>query len=99
MTKGFKREGYQVESVLDGQQALPLILSGNFDLIVLDLGLPGLDGRLILKEIRAQGLQTPIIVVTALSIEHEEQLSLGANDYISKPFRFSKLLSIVRSYL
>ncbi|NEQ53623.1 MAG: response regulator transcription factor [Leptolyngbya sp. SIO3F4] len=99
MTKGLERAGYQVQAVQDGKQALPLALSGEFDLILLDLGLPSLNGQSVLKKIRGQQLETPVIVVTALNVEPDQILALGANDYISKPFRFSELLATIRSYI
>ena len=101
MTKGLKKAGYQIQASLNGAQALPLALSGDFDLILLDLGLPGLSGRDVLREIRAQEVQTPVIVITALDDdkEREQALSLGANEFTIKPFRFSNLLTAVRSYI
>ncbi|ESA35699.1 hypothetical protein N836_10560 [Leptolyngbya sp. Heron Island J] len=101
VSKGLKKAGYQTQIVLDGEQALPLALSGKFDLILLDLGLSGMDGREVLKEIRAQAVQIPVIVVTALDNDEvrEDVLSLGAQAFIAKPFRFNSLLTCVRSHL
>ncbi len=101
LSKGLRRAGYQIQVAADGAQALSLVTSGEFDLILLDLGLPGLDGKSVLSATRSQGIQTPVIVVTARAgdDEREQSLSLGANDYITKPFRFSDLLNCVRSYL
>ena len=101
VSKGLKKAGYQTQIASDGNQALPLALSGNFNLILLDLGLPGMDGREVLKEIRAQTAQLPVIVVTAFSHDdiREEVLSLGAQAFITKPFRFSGLLACVRDHV
>ena len=101
VSKGLKKAGYQTQITSDGNQALPLAISGNFDLILLDLGLPGIDGREVLKEIRAQAVQPPVIVVTAFSHDEirDEVLSLGAQEFIAKPFRFSSLLACVRSHI
>lgn len=99
MSKGLKRAGYQVQAVQDGQQALALALSREFDLILLDLGLPSLNGQSLLKEIRGQQLETPVIVVSAQNVEPSQLMSLGANDYIAKPFRFSDLLAAIRSLI
>ena len=101
VAKGLKRAGYQTKAVGDGQEALFLATSEKFDLILLDLGLPGLDGASVLSATRSQGVQTPVIVVTALSgdDEREQALSLGANDYITKPFSFRTLLNSVQNYI
>lgn len=101
LSKGLRRAGYQIEVAVDGIQALALVTSGEFDLILLDLGLPGLDGTSVLSAARSQGIQTPVIVVTARAgdDERERSLSLGANDYMAKPFRFGDLLNCVRSHL
>ncbi|MDV3349217.1 response regulator [Leptothoe sp. LEGE 181152] len=100
VSKGLKKAGYQTQIASDGNQALPSALSGKFDLILLDLGLPEINGREVLKEIRAQAVQIPVIVVTALDNDEvrEEILSLGAQAFIAKPFRFNSLLTCVRSH-
>ena len=101
LSKGLKKAGHQTQAVLDGKQALPLALSGNFDLILLDLGLPGLSGMSVLREVRGQALPTPVIVVTALDndAERRQALSLGANGFIAKPFRFKSILDAVSTHL
>ncbi|ESA35688.1 response regulator with -like receiver domain protein and winged-helix dna-binding domain protein [Leptolyngbya sp. Heron Island J] len=101
LSKGLRRAGYQIQVAADGIQAMSLVASGEIDLVLLDLGLPVLDGTSVLSATRAQGIQIPVIVVTARAgdDEREKSLALGANDYISKPFRFSELLSCVRSYV
>ncbi|MFG6101021.1 DNA-binding response regulator [Leptolyngbyaceae cyanobacterium CCMR0082] len=101
LTKGFRRAGYEIYTAQSGVQALSLATSNNFDLILLDLGLPDLDGLSVLSATRSQGVQTPIIVITARDSDNDRQqsLSLGASDYITKPFRFSELLRYVRAHL
>ncbi|EKU99692.1 response regulator with CheY-like receiver domain and winged-helix DNA-binding domain [Leptolyngbya sp. PCC 7375] len=101
VSKGLEKAGYQTQVASDGNQVLPLALSGKFDLILLDLGLSGMDGREVLKEIRTQAVQIPVIVVTALDNDEvrEDVLSLGAQAFIAKPFRFNSLLTCVRAHL
>lgn len=101
MSKGLRKAGYRTQVANDGHSATEMALSGKFDLILLDIGLPKVDGWAILIEMRAQSSQTPVIVVTALDgiVERCQSLNLGAVDYITKPFRFSKLLTTVRCHL
>lgn len=99
LSKGLQQMGHQTLAVANGERALPLALSEMFDLVLLDLTLPGLDSVSILSAIRARRLRVPVIVVTALSSEEERSraLLLGANEYIAKPFRFESLLSYIHS--
>ncbi len=101
LSKGLQQTGHQALAVTNGERALPLALSKMFDLVLLDLILPESEGVSILSEIRAQSIQVPIIVVTALSSEEQrsQALFLGANEYITKPFRFEHLLSYIRAYV
>ncbi len=101
LSKGLQQTGHQTLAVTNGERALPLALSKMFDLVLLDLILPEPQGVLILSEIRAQSIQVPIIVVTALFSEEQrsQALFLGANEYITKPFRFEHLLSYIHAYV
>ncbi|NET32942.1 MAG: response regulator transcription factor [Cyanothece sp. SIO1E1] len=101
VNKGLQRAGYHTQIATDGQTALAMALSEPFDLVLLDLGLPVIDGWSVLAKIRTQSNQPPIIIVTALDgiEERHQSLSLGAADYITKPFRFSQLLASVRRHL
>jgi two-component system copper resistance phosphate regulon response regulator CusR len=101
LAKGLQKAGYQTQIATDGEQALALALTGQFSLILLDLGLPRLDGWTVLSQIRSQSFDPPVIIVTALDglNERQKSLSLGANDYITKPFRFSTLLARIQCYL
>jgi DNA-binding response OmpR family regulator len=101
LSKGLRQMGHQALAVTNGERALPLALSEMFDLVLLDLTLPELDGVSILRAIRDQRLQVPVIVVTALFSEEDRSraLFLGANEYITKPFRFEHLLGYIHSYV
>jgi DNA-binding response OmpR family regulator len=102
LVKGFQKHGFATAVAEDGQQALDMVESGNFELLLLDLGLPIKDGWAVLQEIRhKQSHLLPIIVVTAQDDERNRKaaLALGASDYITKPFRFGDLLASVRSQL
>jgi two-component system, OmpR family, copper resistance phosphate regulon response regulator CusR len=99
--KGLRRQGYTTTIAEDGQQALLLAQNSEFDLMLLDLGLPLVDGWTILKELRRQGETLPIIIVTARKDDRERAIAFqnGANDYITKPFRFSDLLERIQIHL
>lgn len=96
-----EREGYSVAEVHDGQRALELAGSGDFDLMILDLMLPGLAGEDICKQLRRQGSQLPIIMLTAKGAEAERilGLGLGADDYVVKPFSPGELVARVQAVL
>lgn len=101
LSRGLQQVGHQTLAITNGERALPLALSEMFDLVLLDLALPELDGVSVLKAIRAQRLQVPVIVVTALFNEENRSRALfwGANEYITKPFSFEHLLSYIRYYV
>lgn len=96
--KGLRAEGYATHVVPDGVDALQLALTGEFDLILLDVGLPGIDGFEVLRRVRAKGLTTPIIMLTARTSTADTVAGLegGANDYVGKPFTFDELLARIR---
>ncbi|QBX56663.1 response regulator transcription factor [Nocardioides seonyuensis] len=98
VAKGLKAEGHQPTVVGDGQAGLDEALSGRYDLMVLDIGLPGLDGFEVLDLLRAQGSRMPVIVLTARDSVGDTVSALdgGADDYMAKPFRFAELLARVR---
>jgi two-component system OmpR family response regulator/two-component system copper resistance phosphate regulon response regulator CusR len=93
--KGFAEAGHGADWVKDGQVGLEHALSQQFDAIVLDLLLPGRPGLDLLRQLRARGIQTPVIVLTALGSVNErvEGLHAGADDYVVKPFAFAELLA------
>ena len=101
MQKGLQRAGFATEATHDGETALEMARTRSFDLILLDLGLPRKDGQTILKELRAQGLKLPVIILTARSIDDPDVvpiLSL-ANQFMKKPFRMSDLVKTIRQIL
>ena len=91
--------GYTVETVSDGKDAWFLGDTEDFDLIVLDLGLPGMDGMSLLKRWRANGRHMPVLVLTARGswAERVEGIDAGADDYLPKPFRMEELIARARA--
>ncbi|MDO5662719.1 MAG: response regulator transcription factor [Brachybacterium sp.] len=96
--RGLQASGYSPTVVGDGISALDLASSGDMDLVILDVGLPRMDGFQVLRALRDMGESVPVVMVTARSgVEDTVQgLELGATDYIAKPFRFEELLARVR---
>jgi DNA-binding response OmpR family regulator len=101
LCKGFRKLNYVVDSAYDGNEALDLYFSNTYDLIVLDLNLPKLDGMGVLNEIRSDNKEIPILILSARSNVEDKIAGLdeGANDYISKPFHFGELEARVRALL
>ena len=99
--KGLKKNGFVTAIAPDGNQALSMAQSGNFDLLLLDLGLPSLDGWAVLKTLRSESNNQPIIIVTARADDKDRQMAkaYGANDYVTKPFKFADLLERVQLHL
>lgn len=99
--KGFEEEGLMVDIAEDGETALEKVSADVYDLIILDIMLPGKDGIEVLKEIRAKGIMKPIMMLTAKDTTTDKVLGLdaGADDYITKPFVFEELLARVRALL
>jgi DNA-binding response OmpR family regulator len=98
LAKGLRAEGHVTTVVADGREGLDDALSGEHDLVILDIGLPGLDGFAVLEQLRAQGSRVPVIVLTARDSVTDTVSALegGADDYMPKPFRFAELLARVR---
>lgn len=101
MEKGFKKQGFATAVAEDGPQALLMATESEFDLLLLDLGLPAIDGMTVLRELRHRGEQRPIIVVMPRTDQQEllSALESGASEYVTKPFSCSDLLLRVRSHL
>ena len=93
--------GYASDHVADGEQALSMLLDGCYDLAILDLNLPRLDGLMVLRQVRAEKRTLPVIILTARdSVEDRVRgLDLGADDYLSKPFSLAELEARVRALL
>jgi two-component system copper resistance phosphate regulon response regulator CusR len=98
LDKGLRANGFSVTVVDDGGEALVLADSDDFDLVILDVGLPTLDGFGVLRALRAAGRQLPVIILTARDSVEDTVAGLegGADDYVAKPFRFDELLARVR---
>jgi two-component system, OmpR family, copper resistance phosphate regulon response regulator CusR len=98
LEKGLRASGFAVTSVADGIEAAEIARDAAFDLLILDLGLPGLDGREVLRQVRARGDRLPVIILTARDGVADTVAGFegGADDYVTKPFRFEELLARVR---
>jgi DNA-binding response OmpR family regulator len=96
--KGLHAAGYACSISSDGAEALALAQTGQFDLILLDIGMPSLDGYEILRRIRIDDKLTPVIMLTARDSVEDTVVSLdsGANDYLAKPYKFDELLARIR---
>lgn len=97
----FRQEGWQVDQAGDGATAVAMARESQYDLILLDVLLPIMDGRQVCRVLREAGVKTPIIMLTALGEVHDrvQGLDLGADDYVVKPFSFEELLARVRAVL
>ncbi len=96
--KGLRAAGYSTEVVANGSVALELALGGSCDLVLLDVGLPGLDGFEVLRRLRERNTSLPVIMLTARTSTADTVTGLdgGASDYMPKPFKFDELLARIR---
>jgi DNA-binding response OmpR family regulator len=101
LDQGMREEGYQTLVVADGVSGLNAAMSGDFEVVVLDLMLPGLDGFEVARQLRRSGNHTPIVILTAREADSDvvRGLNLGADDYVTKPFSFDVFLARVRAVL
>ncbi|WP_026460821.1 response regulator transcription factor [Schaalia suimastitidis] len=98
IAKGLKAAGYSTIATPSGRQAVTLLLTAEFDLVILDVGLEDIDGFEVLEQMRGQGVSTPVIMLTARSSVADRVAGLegGADDYMAKPFSFDELLARVK---
>ncbi len=96
--KGLRAQGFITTAVADGEQALQHARSGQYDLMILDLGLPIRDGMSVLRDLRADGVRLPVVILTARGTVADTVTGLqsGADDYLRKPFAFDELLARIR---
>jgi DNA-binding response OmpR family regulator len=101
LERALTREGYAVEVVVDGAAAASRGAEGEHDLLVLDVGLPGLDGLEVCRRVRNARPRVPVLILTALDEELDavQGLDAGADDYVTKPFRLAELLARIRALL
>jgi heavy metal response regulator len=99
--KGLTENSYTVDVAFDGEEGLNLALHRSYDLIILDILLPKMDGREVLKRLRKMEILTPVVFLTAIDAENDiiQGLNLGADDYLTKPFSFNELLARIRAIL
>jgi DNA-binding response OmpR family regulator len=99
--KGLEAEGFTVASVFDGKKGLESILTGTYDLVVLDLMIPQIDGLELLSKIREENIHIPVIVLTAKDAvaDRVRGLNEGADDYLVKPFAFTELVARIHALM
>jgi DNA-binding response OmpR family regulator len=99
LTRGLRGAGFGVDAAIDAEQARELMSVGEYDLVLLDLGLPGIDGLALLRSIRDRALSIPVLVLTARGevADRVAGLDAGADDYLLKPFAFPELLARIRA--
>ncbi len=97
--RGLSAEGWFVEHAPDGETGLELLVGGSYDVVLLDLMLPGISGQDLCRKLRARGNRTPILMLSALDATEERVagLQLGADDYLPKPFDFDELVARVQA--
>lgn len=101
LTAALRKEGYQVDSARDGQKGLELALSNLYDVLILDLMLPKMDGYQVLKNLRREHVDSAVIILSAKS-ELDDKitgLDYGADDYLTKPFQMKELFARIRAVL
>ena len=99
IVKTLKKNGYSVDSCSNGEQALDCLLGSEYDAILLDVMMPGMDGYELIQTLRNRGVDTPVLFLTARDTvaDRVKGLDLGANDYLVKPFDFDELLARIRA--
>jgi DNA-binding response OmpR family regulator len=101
LSRGLEEEGYSVSVAYDGQKGLELIEANPYDIVLLDLMLPEIDGLEVLRRLREKGLDTPVLITTAKNSKEDvvRGLDTGSDDYLTKPFSFEELLARMRALL
>ncbi len=101
LQKGLRAEGFSTMVAEDGLSAAAIARDDAFDLVILDLGLPGKTGQEVLREMRSRGERMPVVILTARNSEQDTIAGFegGADDYVTKPFSFQELLARVRARL
>jgi DNA-binding response OmpR family regulator len=101
VSKGLEEEGYAVEIAYDGRKGLELLKASAYDIVLLDLMIPEVSGLEVLKQARAWGIDTPVLIITAKSSKEDvvRGLDTGSDDYLTKPFSFDELLARIRALL
>src|SRR3989344_4186679 len=101
LKKGLEEDGFAVDTAFDGEEGLFLAQSEDYDLVILDIMLPKLDGIEVSRRLRGQNLKTPVLMLTARSTVEDKVAGLdsGADDYLTKPFAFLELRSRVQALL
>jgi two-component system, OmpR family, response regulator len=101
ISRGLEEEGYTVEVAYDGKEGLDLLRSKDYDLVLLDLMIPHIDGLEVLKSARESGVKTPVLILTAKSAKEDvvRGLDTGSDDYLTKPFSFDELLARMRALI
>ena len=101
LTKGLHEAGFAVDSTRDGKEGLWYAMGNEYDVIILDIMLPGMDGLEILKKIRSRGKKSHVLILTAKDTVEDRVagLDLGADDYLVKPFAFEELVARIRALL
>ena len=99
--KGLREEGFAVDVAHDGDQGDELLAVNTYDVVILDWLLPGKDGLALCRDVRARGVQTPVLMLTARQAlsDRVTGLNLGADDYLTKPFAFAELLARIHALL
>ncbi len=99
LVRGLREDQHLVDLLADGSQVVELAAAEEYDAIVLDIMLPGMDGFSVCRELRRQGIDTPVLVVSARDAVHDRirGLDCGADDYLTKPFAFDELLARLRA--
>jgi len=101
INKGLREESYAVDHAVDGEEGLVFVTTGEYDLIILDIMLPKINGIKVCQEIRKSGIQTPVMMLTAKDTVKDKVSGLdsGADDYVTKPFSFEEFLARIRTLL